>query len=158
MKRLLAKVWKLLNFPPKVQVKILRLFQDSYLVGVTGIIFNKQNQILLVKHTYRGSGWSLPGGYINAHEHPRQALEREIFEETGFTVSADTRIRIKTHLETTRIDITYIGTFIGGEFKQCAEVSEAAFFAFDELPKLTSDHIVIINHAIAYKNKQHHKK
>lgn len=148
MKRFLAKTWKQLKLPAALQVKILRLFQDSYLVGVTGIFFNKDNLVLLVKHTYRNTGWSLPGGYIKAREHPKQGLEREVFEETGFTVSADERMRIKTHPETTLIDITYIGTFIGGEFKESAEVSEAKFFTFDELPQLPSDQIVIIHKAL----------
>jgi 8-oxo-dGTP diphosphatase len=43
-------------------------------------------QVLLVRNSPRGpypGGWSLPGGGIDHGESPRQALEREMIEETG---------------------------------------------------------------------------
>lgn len=126
----------------------MRLFQDAYLIGVTGVIFNTKREVLLVKHTYRGRGWSLPGGYIKAKEHPREALEREIFEETGFTVSVEERQRIKTDKDTARLDITYTGTFIGGDFRPSAEVSHAEFFSFDTLPELPTDQVLVIEQAL----------
>lgn len=154
MNRVLAKIWKLLHFPPHIQVAIMRLFQDSYLIGVTGIIFDDKSNILLVKHTYRGQSWSLPGGYIKAKEHPHQALEREIFEETALTISADKRMRIKTDTETSRLDITYMGVFIGGEFHPSAEVSEAKFFTFDAIPLIPRDQLVVIEQALKERQKE----
>ena len=67
----------------------MNLVQDQFLVGVTGVIFNEKNEVLLFKHTYRKQSWSLPGGYLKAGEHPAEALEREIKEESGLVVSAD---------------------------------------------------------------------
>lgn len=151
MKLWLAKVWKALKLPKHFQLGIMRIFQDAFLVGVTGIIFNKQGEILLVKHTYRGNGWSLPGGYMKAKEHPKEGLEREIFEETHLTVNADERLKIRTDRETARLDIAYIGTFIGGEFMPSAEVSAADFFAFESLPALPKSQLFLIEQAIAFR-------
>ena len=76
MKTVLANIWKALHLPKGIQLQVMRLFQDQFLVGVTGIIFNENNEILVFKHSYRAHAWSLPGGYMKAGEHPREALER----------------------------------------------------------------------------------
>jgi len=46
VKSLFAKLWKLLNLPKGVQLFIMRFFQNQFLVGVTGVIFNKKNGIV----------------------------------------------------------------------------------------------------------------
>lgn len=77
MKLLLAKIWRLVNITSQLQLKIMRMMNDEFLIGVTGIIFNDKNEVLLVKHTYRQIKWSLPGGYLKAREHPSEGLERK---------------------------------------------------------------------------------
>lgn len=57
MKTLLAKLWKALHLPKNIQLFAMRFLQDRFLVGVTGIIFNDKNEILLFKHTYRAHAW-----------------------------------------------------------------------------------------------------
>jgi len=144
----LASIWRKLKLSKSLQLRIMGLIQDRFLVGVTGIIFNDKNEILLVKHTYRGTSWSLPGGYLKGKEHPKEGLEREIKEETSLIVSADTRMKIRTDRETARLDITYSGVFIGGEFKASGEVSDAKFFAFDSIPLIRKDQLVFIEEAL----------
>lgn len=148
MRRLLAKIWKALALPKSMQLKVMRVVQDQFLVGVTGIIFNEKGEVLLLKHTYRKTSWSLPGGYIKAGEHPKEGLEREIEEECGLVVHADERLKIRTDRQTARLDFIYLGTFIGGEFHESDEVSEATFFSFDELPSLSKDQLVFIHRAM----------
>ncbi len=130
------------------------LIQDKFLVGVTGIIFNDKNEILLFKHTYRGTAWSLPGGYLKGKEHPKEGLEREIKEESGLIVSADERIKIRTDRESPRLDITYAGVFIGGEFTPSKEVSDAKFFAFENLPIIRRDQLIFIEIALKKREKR----
>lgn len=148
MKGLLLKLWKKLNFSKHFQLNIIRLFQDQFLVGVTGLIFNKNNEILLFKHTYRQRAWSLPGGYMNQKEHPKEALMREIKEESGYTVSIDWRMKVRTDRETARLDIPYIGTYIGGEFVPSEEVSEARFCSLQNLPPIRRDQLFLIESAL----------
>ncbi len=148
----LALIWRKLGFSKNIQLKIMGILQDKFLVGVTGIIFNDKNEVLLVKHTYRGNSWSLPGGYLKGKEHPKEGLEREIKEETNLVVSADTRMKIRTDRETARLDICYSGVFIGGKFKASKEVSEAKFFAFDGLPIIRRDQLIFIKEAIRKRN------
>ena len=145
---LLLKIWKKLGFSKNIQLRIVRLFQDQFLIGVTGVIFNAENKVLLFRHTYRKTAWSLPGGYMNGKEHPKEALEREIFEEAGLTVSIDWRMKLRTDRETARLDISYIGTFIGGEFRPSAEVSEARFCSLEDLPPIRRDQLFLIERGL----------
>ncbi len=144
-----ARLWKFLQLPKGIQLNLMRVLQDQFLVGVTGIIFNEKNEILLFKHTYRQRSWGFPGGYLKAKEHPKEGLEREVKEESSLIISADTRYKIRTDRETARLDIVYIGTFIGGEFTPSVEVSEAKFFPFDRLPLLRTTDVLLLDKIIA---------
>jgi 8-oxo-dGTP diphosphatase len=145
MNPLFLRAWKLLSLPKRLQIAIMRVFQDEFLIGLTGVILNDKNEILVVKHTYRdGDSWSLPGGYIKGKEHPREGLAREIEEETGFIIRVDHELKIKTDRETARLEISMSGHFVGGEFRPSDEVSEAGFFAFKDLPLLPQNQLVLI--------------
>ena len=149
MKITLAKIWRFLRFPKLFQLFIMRIMQDQFLVGVTGIIFNDRDEVLVFKHTYRQEKWSLPGGYMKAREHPAEALEREIKEESGFIVSADKQLYLKTDRDTARLELCFVGTFIGDEFKKSTEVSAYGFFTFDSLPIISQKQLVLIKDAYA---------
>ncbi len=122
----------------------MRIFQDQFLIGVTGIIYNDKKEILLFKHTYRQTRWSLPGGYIKSKEHPFEALEREIEEESGLVVSSEEQLKIRTDRESSRLDVTVIGKFIGGEFTPTHEVSDYGFFTFENLPLISQKQLLLI--------------
>jgi 8-oxo-dGTP diphosphatase len=154
MKPLLAKIWQFMSFPKKFQLAIMRLTQDEFLVGVTGVILNQDNEILVCNHSYRdGKYWSLPGGYIKGKEHPREAIAREIEEETGFIVRINDEIRIKTDREAARLDISLVGSYVGGTFKPSSEVLQAGFFGFDNLPLLSQNHLMLIKEVLRSKTK-----
>lgn len=152
MKTFLAKIWKLLHLSKGIQLLVMRFFQDQFLVGVTGIIFNDKHEVLLFKHIYRPHAWSLPGGYLKAGEHPREALEREIKEESGLVVSVDESLRTRTDRDVARIDLCYIGILIGGEFKPTHEVSEYGFFTQDKLPLLRKNQVFLLDEALRQQN------
>jgi len=54
-------------------------------LGVSGIVFNKHKQILLIQRNQPPSMgiWSIPGGKLEAGESLAEACRREINEETG---------------------------------------------------------------------------
>lgn len=152
MKTILAKIYKALHLPKNLQLFVMRFLQDSFLVGVTGIIFNDQKEILLFKHTYRAQAWSLPGGYMKAGEHPRESLEREIKEESGLVVSVDESLNTRTDRDSARLDMCYTGVLIGGDFNPSPEVSESGFFAQDKMPLLRKNQVFLIDEALKQRN------
>lgn len=145
MKNFLGKIYKALHLPKNIQLLVMRFFQDQFLVGVTGIIFNDKNEVLLFKHTYRSHAWSLPGGYLKSGEHPREALEREIKEESGLVVSVDESLKTRTDRDSARLDLCYTGILIGGDFKPTHEVSEHGFFTLGKLPLLRKNQLFLID-------------
>lgn len=147
MKTILAKIYRSFHFSKSWQLFIMSFFQTRFLVGVTGIIFNDRQEILLFKHIYRTHAWSLPGGYLKSGEHPRECLEREIKEESGFIVSIDDSLKTRTDRDFARLDLCYTGTFIGGDFTPSHEVSEFGFFALDKLPLLRKNQLFLIDEA-----------
>jgi len=135
---MLLKIWKKLSLPQPVQVFLMRFANDQFLIGVTGVIFNEKNEVLILKHTYRRVEWSLPGGYLKANEHPKVGLAREIKEETNFEVNVAKIIRTQTDHKG-RLDMCYYGTFVSGKFKPSEEVIEYKFVDPNNLPKLLND-------------------
>lgn len=146
---LLLKIWKLLRLPTGIQLFIMRLFNDEFLIGTTGIFLDDRNRILLFRHTYRNiDTWSLPGGYVKGKEHPKEGIEREVKEESGLIVSADQRLKIRTDRNSARLDIVYIGKYIGGVFTPSKEVNRAKLFKFEDLPKISKDQFFFISKAL----------
>lgn len=154
---MLAALWRALHLPTNLQLRIMRIVNDEFLIGLTAIVFNNKDEVLLVKHTYREVAWSLPGGYLKAKEHPTEGLEREIEEETGLVVCIDQPLKIRTDRSTGRLDLCYIGTFIGGEFRNSDEVSDYGFYSFENLPILLKDQIFFIKEALAQRTHAHQK-
>ncbi|MFA6981903.1 MAG: NUDIX domain-containing protein [Patescibacteria group bacterium] len=154
MRTLLAKLWKALHLSKNLQLQIMRIFQSRFLVGVTGIIFNDQNEVLLFKHTYRSHAWSLPGGYLKSGEHPAEALEREIKEESGLVVSVDESLKTRTDRDSARLDMCYIGILIGGDFIPTHEVSEYGFYSQDKLPLLRKKKVFLIDKALKQRTER----
>lgn len=144
-----------MHFSKGMQIFIMRFFQDKFLIGVTGIIFNENQEILLFKHTYRSHAWALPGGYLKSGEHPREALEREIKEESGLVVSVDKSLKTRTDRENARLDMCYTGVLIGGDFTPTHEVSEYGFFAQDKLPLLRKNQVFLIDEALRQRKLFH---
>ncbi len=64
-----------------------REYPDRPIAGVGGVIIDK-GRVLLIKrgNPPYGGEWSIPGGAIELGETAREALEREVREETGLIV------------------------------------------------------------------------
>lgn len=152
MKNLFGKIYHALHLSKDIQLFVMRFLQNKFLVGVTGVIFNDKKEILLFKHTYRSQAWSLPGGYLKSGEHPREALEREIKEESGLVVSVDDSLKTRTDRDSARLDMCYTGILIGGDFTPSHEVSEYGFFAEDKLPLLRKNQVFLIDEALNQRN------
>lgn len=59
------------------------------MIGVGGLLFNRQNQVLLIKRDKPPAQglWSVPGGKLEAGEGLTECCRREIREETGLDIN-----------------------------------------------------------------------
>lgn len=118
---------------------VQRLIVPYFRCGVVAIIQNDRGEYLLFRHTYRSQfPWGLPTGYLEHGEQPNDAIHREIAEESGLSVEIGPVWRVYTDSREI-INIVFRGSCPRGDFRASAEISEAQFFALDELPALMSE-------------------
>jgi len=130
------------------QEKILSVFtaQTGHAtpkVDVRGVAF-KEKKILLVREKEDG-GWTIPGGWADPNETPGEAVRREVFEESGFSVKP---VKLMAVYDRTlhghepphpfRIyKLFFLCEILGGGPKPSLETSEVAFFGQGEIPPLS---------------------
>ena len=113
-------------------------------VGV-GVICIRDGEVLLVKHTYGVSKgkWTLPGGYVELRETISNAIEREVFEETGIQTRA-ANILVLRHMVNEKkgkglisdLYIVFNLEYISGEpISITDETSESRFINIDQINK-----------------------
>ncbi len=110
-------------------------------MGAQAVVIDQKSRILLVRHGYR-AGWHFPGGGVERDEALSEAMERELYEETGVELTGQAKLHgIYTNFESFPGD--HIGVFIVQDWKQekmpepNAEIKEIGFFYRDELPDQT---------------------
>ena len=104
----------------------------------------ESDRVLLVRETSDGR-WSLPGGWADEHDSPKQGIEREVLEESGYVVDAVKLVAIKDrHLHPytpQRLERIYKLFFLcevrGGAPQASIETSEVGWFCVDDLPELS---------------------
>jgi ADP-ribose pyrophosphatase YjhB (NUDIX family) len=102
------------------------------------------DEVLLVREAADGR-WSLPGGWADEQDSPRENVEREVREESGYAVRAVKLAAVKDrHLhpyEPPRLERIYKLLFVcelpGGAAAAGLETTAARFFPLRQLPELS---------------------
>lgn len=66
-----------------------------WLTGLTGVVLDDQDQVLLVRRADTG-GWALIGGILEPGEQPAVGLVREIFEETAVEAAVERLVSVES--------------------------------------------------------------
>lgn len=106
-----------------------------------GVLVKQDGCVLLVRRLNEPmlGFWSIPAGFMDAHEDPRQAAERECLEETGIITHASEVAAViggREHPNGADIVIVYHAEKVGGELRAGDDAGEVAFFSRDKLPPL----------------------
>jgi 8-oxo-dGTP diphosphatase len=105
------------------------------------VVVEQDGQVLLtrrVNEPYQGF-WTLPAGFVNAHEDPARAAERECLEETGLEVRVVELLDViggREHERGADIVIIYRAEVIGGRLAAGDDADRAEFFPRRALPPL----------------------
>lgn len=99
-------------------------------------------QVLLVQELQDAGRWSLPGGWADVLSSPREMVEREFFEETGYRVRALSLIglydrRRRTGMTQPCFILDFLCEIVGGQPSASIETGACDFFSLDKLPELS---------------------
>jgi ADP-ribose pyrophosphatase YjhB (NUDIX family) len=114
-------------------------FQDPKVAA--SVLVEQEGKILLVKRVMmplQGT-WTLPAGFVEAAEDPREAAEREVFEETGLEVKIGELFDViygREHERGASIVIVYHAHVLGGTLQAQDDAEEACFFGPGDIPEL----------------------
>jgi len=143
-------LWRVLPIPTAVRWLLVRAAHTRYLVAACALVFDAQGRLLLQRHTYRRRyAWGLPGGWLHGAEQAGDGLTREINEKTGLRAEVGPLVRAVTGGSHRKVELIY-SVRVTGSFRSSPEVSEAAYFGFDELPTaIAPDTLAMITWAFA---------
>jgi 8-oxo-dGTP diphosphatase len=109
-------------------------------VAAAGLICDGGNVLLARRrHDPQRGLWTLPAGFVDAGEDPRETVRRECLEETGLNVRIVSLFDVIPGLEHPRgahILIVYRAEIVSGELAASDDADQVGFFPLDNLPPL----------------------
>lgn len=149
LENLSAKLWRLL--PAQLRRWSMRAIHTRFTVTAGAIVFNDAGHVLLLKHRFRaGSGWGLPGGFLEAGEQPLDALRRELREEIGMEIKDVEVFAARSFRKPRQVEVLFRCRANGSPQPQDMEIERAEWFSVNSLPQgLPKDQKLFIERAVA---------
>ena len=114
----------------------MRLAHARFTVTAGAVIFNDKGEVLLLKHRFRaGSGWGLPGGFMEKGEQPIDALRRELREEIGLEVDDVKVFAARSFKKPKQVEVLFRARANALVKSRSVEVERAEWFSIDSLPE-----------------------
>ena len=111
-------------------------------LGAQGAVIDGEGRVLLVRHSYR-QGWWFPGGGVEWGETLEEALQRELEEEVGVTLTNAPELHgVFSNFASFPGD--HIAVFVvrhwhrRKDYRKRGEIAEARMFAWQNLPERTN--------------------
>jgi len=155
---LASKFWR--RMPKRIRRWGVLLKESRFTVTAGAIVMDERGRILLLEHRFRpGSGWGIPGGFLQSGEQPEDAIRRELREEIGLEVETVEIAFVRTLQKYNQVEIIFRchphPNLDGGFQPEGHEISRAGWFALDSLPTaLSNDQRALIHRATSLKNQK----
>ena len=145
---LLGAIWR--RTPKFLRGWTVRLGHPRFAVSAGAVITDERGRVLLLKHRFRpGSGWGMPGGFLEKGEQPEAGLRRELREEIGLEVTQLKLFATRAFRKPKQIEIVFTGRATANTDRLSFEIKEAVWFAVDDLPRaLAKDQVRLIKRAL----------
>ena len=129
----------------------MRLTHPRFAVTAGAIITDDRGRVLLLKHRFRpGTGWGMPGGFMEAGEQPEEALRRELREEIGLEVEDSEIVYHAGVQKPQQVEIVFRCQAVGDTGRNSiSKFRKRNGFRSDELPpELPKDQVQLIKRAL----------
>jgi len=158
-RRILRALWR--SAPKRWRRWGVLLAEARFTVTAGAVMMDAQGRVLLLHHAFRaGSGWGIPGGFINPGEQPEEAIRRELREEIGLEPESIELAFVRTLKAINQVEVIFRCRCCqppGHPQPQSPEVISAEWFALDDLPQgLSQDQRRLIERALGAKARREH--
>ena len=114
------------------------LFANPASAGAA-VVVDEARRVLLIRRSIapHAGAWALPAGYQEIDEDPRQAVVREVLEETGARIEVGPLLEVMHIADDPRKPanvIIYLCRYAGGVLCAADDAVEVRFFPLDGLP------------------------
>ncbi len=134
LKDLIGGIWR--RVPRVLRRMTMRVTHARFTVTAAAIVVDKQGRVLLLKHRFRpGTGWGIPGGFVEAGEQPDEGVRRELREEVGLELAGVDLVTTRTFKKPRQIEIVFRCRPHGDASPQSVEIRKASWFSIDSLPE-----------------------
>ena len=111
-------------------------------VTIGAIAINEKQEVLLIlraENLHNGGKYAIPGGFLDRGEDTKQAVLRELKEETGLDGEIISLFKINDNPNRPKedrqnVDFLYAVKIIGGKEKTSTETSTVQWFSKENLP------------------------
>ena len=107
--------------------------QAKQIVAVSGFIVNEEGHVLLVQNSHRNDTYEMPGGRVEPKETLKEAVKREVLEETGIHAEIGDMIGAYQNITNGIICFVFRGRAISGvAAAQPPETIDVQFVDFEK--------------------------
>ena len=107
--------------------------QAKQIVAVSGFIVNEEGHVLLVQNSHRNDTYEMPGGRVEPKETLKEAVKREVLEETGIHAEIGDMIGTYQNITMGIICFVFRGRAISGvAVAQPPETIDVKFVDFEK--------------------------
>lgn len=145
---LLGVIWR--RAPVRLRRWTVRLTHPRFAVTAGAVITDASGRVLLLKHRFRpGTGWGMPGGFIEAGEQPDEALRRELREEVGLELEELQLFTTRAFKSPRQVEIVFTARAVGDTDQLSFEIQKAVWFSPNDLPaELPDDQAQLIKRVL----------
>ena len=145
---LMGAIWR--RVPRRLKRWTMRMSNPRFAVTAGAIITDNRGRVLLLKHRFRpGTGWGMPGGFMQEGEQAEEALRRELREEVGLEIEKLELFTTRAFKVPRQVEIVFTARAIGDTNELNFEIQKAAWFFPNEFPQeLPKDQAQLIKRAL----------
>ncbi|TQR39530.1 NUDIX hydrolase [Lysinibacillus sphaericus] len=107
---------------------------NKFIITSGAVVLDEHKRILLKKDPDRG--WEVPGGIVEENENIKNAVVREVKEETGINIDIIEFCGVSQDIKRNICNMWWLGTPINGSLKVSKESLEVGFFSIEDALKL----------------------